>query len=175
MNNFLDLFEESILSSDRLLNFVINCHCDSFAKLTDGTRFRDRSRPYNILIVGGGIFPRTVIVSKKLFPNAKLTVLDLNKRSIDISKKFLLQRNYLKHNDVSCRFINGVYSEDYDVSQYDFAILPLALRGEISKVKIPTFMHEFLHNRKRPGTTIHPLLYKCLNFYDVKKKVRFNL
>jgi hypothetical protein len=67
----LDALERVVLASPMLQRFVVARHERAFARVLGPDAQIRRAT-----IVGGGLFPRTAIVLRRLFPDAELTVVD---------------------------------------------------------------------------------------------------
>jgi len=86
---WLDVFglnglERLVLRSKILQRFVVNAHERAFRKL--GSELREVR---TVTIVGGGLFPRTAIVLRRLFPDARLTILDSEAAHLELARSFL--------------------------------------------------------------------------------------
>jgi hypothetical protein len=114
--------------------------------------------PHCVTIVGGGLFPRTALVLQRVFPEAKLTIVDECAAHVEIARRFLSQ-------DVEFR------NDHYDPSAPDHAdlvVIPLSFAGDRRVVyraaPAPvTLVHDWLWNTTTPGVPVSWLLLKRLN------------
>ena len=115
----LDSLECLVLRSRLLQCFVLNRHERAFRRL-----LHHIPRVRHVGIVGGGLFPRTALVLRRLLPAARFTVIDANPRHLDLARKFL-------PDDVS--FVQDFFEVDGNCSLaagMDLVIIPLAFRGD---------------------------------------------
>src|SRR5262245_28105798 len=75
--------ERLVLWFEFLQTFVIRRHEQAFRKLLDQLSAKDR-----IGIVGGGLYPRTVLVLHGLLPASRLTVIDLSADNLEVARRF---------------------------------------------------------------------------------------
>jgi hypothetical protein len=108
-------------------------------------------------IVGGGLFPRTALVLRKLLPHARLTVIDANGQHLAIARQFL-------PGDVECRH------EMFDgyAAPYDVLVLPLSFNGSRSAIyerpAAPTVLvHDWLWRKRGRSAIVSLALLKRIN------------
>jgi hypothetical protein len=70
-------------------------------------------------IVGGGLFPRTAIILRKLLPEARLTIVDVSRENLDCARRIL--------RSPEIEFRHEEYSGG---GGFDLLVLPLAFRGD---------------------------------------------
>ena len=147
--------ERIVLHSKMLQRFVVGRHEQAFRRLLNGMPVPDR-----IGIVGGGLFPRTALVLRRLLPDSHLILIDLSAKNLETAKSYL---------NGSVEMINGRFdrSAPCDV---DALVIPLALVGDRNVIyENPPAPNVFVHDWiwKRNGTTsgavISWLLLKRLN------------
>src|SRR6185503_8601896 len=80
----LGLLEQLVLRSDALQRFVIARHERAFRALLPALGERPLRR---VGIVGGGMFPRTVVVLRRLLPESELIVLDQSAHNIALARQ----------------------------------------------------------------------------------------
>jgi hypothetical protein len=149
----LETLERIVLRVPWLQQFVLSRHERALRVL-----LRDLAPPSRITIVGGGLFPRTALILRRLFPAARLTVVDECAEHIEIARRFL-------SNDIDFRH------EHYDPAipdQADVVVIPLAFIGDRLSVyrgaPAPvTLVHDWLWNTKARGVPVSWLLLKRLN------------
>lgn len=137
--NFLDILEYITIKIPFLRNWVLNVHERAICNLLS---LDVQEPPIRFVVVGGGIFPRTAIIIRRLFPDAQIVIQDMNLKSLRFAENYL--RNMHITEDV-------IYSHTiYDGINYDAAsesiygtvvILPLAFRGEIGQTAFKTLKH----------------------------------
>ena len=100
-------------------------------------------RPDRVLVVGGGLFPRTVLALSELVPGAHLEVLDASEHHIATA------RARLGHDAASFRL--GRYEPGQAVDA-DLVILPLAYEGERDGLyqpgDAPRIVHDWVWRRR---------------------------
>jgi hypothetical protein len=97
--------------------------------------------PRRVVIVGGGLFPRTALVLKRLLPEAKLTLVDARADRLERAKAWL-------KNEVECV---DAFCTPANLSQLtgdaDLVVLPLALRGRrVEFYRQPPARHLLVHD-----------------------------
>lgn len=157
---WLELFsltglERLVLRWSWLRVFVMQSHTRAWRKI-----LREMPVPGNVLIVGGGLFPRTALILRELLPQAKLTILDHNAEHLAVARRWL---------DESATYERAFY----DVGQRpqpepDLLVLPLSLRGNrYEAYKNPPVayvaIHDWIWARRLPGAVVSLLLLKRLN------------
>jgi hypothetical protein len=149
----LEQLERMVLRSLWLQRFVLDRHERAFRKLLP--KFVSAKK---VLIVGGGLFPRTALVLSKLLPDATLTVVDTSSGNLTIARRFLDDRIGL----VNARFDAAVSADA------DLVVIPLAFRGDRARIyrepPAPTvIVHDWLWARRPGGARVCWLLLKRLN------------
>ena len=112
-----------------------------------------------VAVVGGGLFPRTVLILRRLIPHAEILVIDRSAANLEKARSFL-------GGDLAC--VHARY-DPILVDGFDLTIIPLAFVGdrEVICEQPPTaavLVHDWLW-RRRPGPSavVSPLLLKRLN------------
>lgn len=152
-NLSLNSMERIVLRSAGLQEFVIRCHEQAFRKLLP--QLKDVRR---IVIVGGGLFPRTAIVLQRLLPDARLTVIDASAENLQVAGSFL---------DGSVQRIHGFYNPDRHEG-FDLVIIPLAFIGDRaefyrSPVAPLILVHDWLWRPRGETVVVSVCLLKRLN------------
>lgn len=115
LENFtLDYLERLVLRSPRLQGFVLAKHERAFRELVGAL-----PAVRTVGIVGGGIFPRTALILKPLFPDAQLTIIDAAAENIRQASVFLPRDVQLEH-------------ALFDASrhcEFDLLVIPLSFIG----------------------------------------------
>ncbi len=149
----LDGLERLVLASPRLQRFVLGAHERAMRNLLP------RIGPVgSVVIVGGGLFPRTAIVLRRLLPDASLTVLDANPNHLAIAGRFLDSGVVVRH-----AMYRGTPMPDTDL-----IVIPLAFLGNRRDVydRPPAravLVHDWIWSRRAAGVIISPWLLKRLN------------
>lgn len=136
----LDRLERLVLHSRWLQRRVVAAHVRATAKLLPELR---STQPLgSALIVGGGLFPRTVHVLRELAPDARLDVLDLAPASLALARAHLADPN------ITWRL--GAWQPGDDVMA-DVVVVPLAYRGDrralLARERTTKIVHLWLWNR----------------------------
>jgi hypothetical protein len=110
-----------------------------------------------VTIVGGGLFPRSAIVARRLWPQAGITVIDAERSHLEIARPMLPERVALEHR----RFVPA--DEGVDV-----VMVPLAFVGSRDAVyRQPpapvVLVHDWIWRRRGRGTIVAWWLLKRIN------------
>jgi Fatty acid desaturase len=149
----LETLERVVLRVPWLQRFVLSRHERALKVLLGGV-----TAPTRVTIVGGGLFPRTALILRRLLPGARLTIVDECAEHIEIARHFLPPDVEFRH-------------EHYDPATPDLAdlvVIPLSFIGDRPAVYrgLPapvTLVHDWLWNTKAPGVPVSWLLLKRLN------------
>jgi hypothetical protein len=149
----LEGLERWVLRSRLLQCLVVNAHERAFRRLLPALPAVRR-----IGIIGGGLFPRTVLICRRLFPAAELVVIDGSAANIQTARS-------LVPDDV--RFVNAWYDPARH-DGFDLVVVPLAFIGHrdlfYREPPAPAILvHDWLWRRHRRGVVISFLLGKRLN------------
>jgi hypothetical protein len=138
-NHALELLERLALRFPALQRFLLRTHRDAFrALLAD-------SAPSRIVLIGGGLFPRTAIVLRDLLPSAQIAIVDSDARNLATARSFLESR-------VSeFEFIHGSYSPD-TCAGAGLAVFPLCFTGD---------REALYRNPPAPSVLIHDWAWRC--------------
>jgi hypothetical protein len=157
----LDGLEELVCHSPLLQRFVLRVHQRALANALSLIPL-----PRRVVIVGGGLFPRTALVLQRLVPEAKLTLVDARADRLERAKAWL-------NSEVEC--VNS-FCTPANLSQLtsgaELVVLPLALQGSrIEFYRHPTACHVLVHDWLwRPhgqSMVVSWLLLKRLNLVQV--------
>jgi hypothetical protein len=148
--------ERLVLRLPVLQRFVIDRHERAFraliAKLPPG---HGMSR---VGIVGGGLFPRTAIILKRLPLQWRLTLIDLSAENLDIARRFVA-------GDVEC--VNKRF-DPAEPCDFDLLIIPLSLVGArrviYQQPPAPVVLaHDWIWRPRGTSVVVSWLLLKRLN------------
>jgi hypothetical protein len=149
----LESLERLVLRWKWLQRFVLTAHERAFrvllAKIPPARR---------ITIVGGGLFPRTALILRKLQPSAELTIVDANAANLERARDFLDDTVAFQH-----RFYDPGTQDEADL-----VVIPLAFIGNRRLVyRRPlapaVLVHDWLWRTHGDGTRISWMLLKRLN------------
>ncbi len=149
----LESLEKLVLRSPRLQRFVLDCHEDAFRRLLPLLPPSPR-----IAVVGGGLFPRTLLILQRLVPDGHFVVIDRSAKNIATARHFLPS---------TVQFWN----EHYDparVCGFDVVVFPLAFVGDRAAIyRHPpapwVLVHDWLWRRRGTSTVISLCLLKRIN------------
>jgi Fatty acid desaturase len=150
----LDLLERAVLRSPRLQRFVLAAHERVIRAL-----LAQVPQPARVLIVGGGLFPRTAIILRRLLPDASLVVVEEKAAHIETARRFL---------DDRVTFHHEIYDPRWSLTDADLVIVPLAYDGNrnalYAHAPAPRLLvHDWLWHRKGRGMAVSWLLLKRVN------------
>lgn len=111
----LEALERVVLRWTPLQRFVIDRHERAFRALLPSLGPIER-----ITVVGGGLFPRTALILRRLLPHAALTIVDASAENLAVAREFL---------DDDVVFIQAWHRPDVSLDA-DLVVLPLAYRGD---------------------------------------------
>src|SRR5262249_54091375 len=115
-----------------------------------------------VQIVGGGMFPRTAILLRRLLPEAEITIMDANAESLQTARSFIAEDIKLVHES-----FNAVHSVNADL-----VVIPLSFIGDRSAVYTnpparAVLVHDWIWAKRRAfcrnGVVVSPWLLKRLN------------
>jgi hypothetical protein len=148
----LEGLERLVMAVPALQPLVLRMHERAFRRLLPAF-----ARARTVLVVGGGLFPRTALVLGRLLPEARLTIVDLDADHLRIARKFLDER-------IDCRAECFTGGERRDV---DLLVIPLSYVGDRQRLYLNPpaplmLVHDWIWHRRADGAAILPLL-KCVN------------
>jgi Fatty acid desaturase len=152
--------ERIALASGALQRWLVDRHARAFAALLPSLAGRPLAR---VAVVGGGLFPRTVLVLRRVLPAARITVIDASADNIARARRYLA--GHAPGGDVT--FEQRRYAPG-DPAPFDLIVLPLGFlgdRGALYRAATPALLvHDWaFHRRGRAGALISLLLCKRLN------------
>jgi fatty acid desaturase len=146
--------ERLALRSRVLQRFLLTAHAGAFRDA-----LRDVGPVDRVAIIGGGMFPRTVLVLRRLRPDARLVVIDADADHVEAARRFPVG---------DAEFITAVYDPDRHTG-FDLVVIPLAYVGDRARLyRDPpapfVLVHDWLWRRRGAcGTIVSILLLKRLN------------
>lgn len=151
---WLNGLERLVLRSRSLQKFVLARHERAFRRMLP-TSFPIR----RVTIVGGGLFPRTALVIRRLLPDAKLRVVDSDVGNLDIARAFL--------DGANVEFVHRAYGPGMR-DDADLLVIPLAFIGDRRRIyehpPAPVVLvHDWMWSTKSESACVSWLLFKRLN------------
>jgi hypothetical protein len=149
----LELLERVALKSSWIQRYLLRAHERAFRGLLPALPATGR-----VTIVGGGLFPRTALILRKLRPDASLFIVDASRDHLDVARTFLSGPVEL------CEHFFDPRSDDGG----DLMVIPLSFignRGDVYR-KPPArvvVVHDWLWNVRGRGVRVSWLLLKRLN------------
>lgn len=145
--------ERGLLRSALLQRFVLNRHERAFHRLLPHLPVAPR-----IAIVGGGLFPRTLMVLRRLRPDASFLVIDRSADNIAIARALAPDGVCFEHASYEPLLVKG----------FDVVVFPLAFIGDRRSIyRAPpgpvVFVHDWIWRRRGVGVIVSFLLLKRLN------------
>jgi fatty acid desaturase len=150
----LEGLERLVLGSPALQRFVLDAHERAMRAL-----LTDLPPAARVTIVGGGLYPRTALILRRLLPDATLTVIEQKAAHIAVARGFL---------DDRVTFRNERYDPRTSPGPADLVVVPLAFNGDrdalYAEAPAPILLvHDWLWRRKGRGVPVSWLLLKRLN------------
>jgi len=150
----LESLERRAARSGRLRRFLVRSHERAFRALLA----RLGAPPRRVAIVGGGLFPRTALVLRRLLPGARLTVIDRSAAHLEEARPWL---------DGAVEWVHGAFDPERHAG-FDLVVVPLAYRGDrealYRRPPAPALIvHDWLWRRRGAGAVVSGLLLKRLN------------
>ena len=159
----LEALERLVLRSPRLQRFVLTAHERAFRRVLADAGVID-----DVLVVGGGLFPRTALILRRLLPDSSITVLDANAGHLAIARPWL---------DSSIALVHNRFEANVDL-RADLVVIPLSFAGDRRLVYAHppariVIVHDWIWARRgaRAGATVSWLLLKRLNLVDGSREL----
>ncbi len=151
----LDGLERGVLRSPLLQRFVLRCHERAFRRVLPA--FPPSPK---VCVVGGGLFPRTLLVLKQLLPDAQFRVVDRSADNLATARSFFPA-------DADLELVHEVY-DPARLDGVDLVVFPLAFVGDREAIyRHPpapvVLVHDWLWRRRGRGAVVSLLLLKRLN------------
>ena len=158
----LEALERMVLRSPRLQRFVLATHAHAFDHALAHAGEID-----DVLVVGGGLFPRTAMILRRLLPDASITVVDANAEHLAIARPLLHPSIATVHD----RF------EAQVPARADLVVIPLSFAGNRRAVyRNPparlVLVHDWIWSRhgSRRSAVVSWLLLKRLNLIEASRQ-----
>jgi hypothetical protein len=149
----LEILERWVARSRTLQRFVLKRHEAAFRRLLPNL-----SGVRQVAIVGGGLFPRTLLILQRLLPEAKFTVIDQSAANIQKARSMV---------NSDATFIPETYVPAL-VEGMDLVVIPLSFIGDREAIyRHPparaVVIHDWLWRRRGHSTVVSFFLFKRLN------------
>src|SRR5215471_834645 len=141
LDHALEFLEEIVLRSPALQRFVLTKHRAALVRLVPRNARR-------ILIIGGGLFPRTAVILRELLPTAEIEIMDENAANLETAHRIL---------GGGFDFIHQHYEAHR--TGHDLVVIPLAYGGSREAVyrnpPAPTVLvHDWMWKRRGAGQMV---------------------
>ena len=151
--HLLNALERLVLASPTLQRLIIRAHERAFRRVLP-----EIGEVRSVTIVGGGLFPRTALVLRRLLPAAQLTVVDANAAHLDLARTFLGDTVILRLD---------LFDPSRPVTA-DLVVAPLAYVGDRRRLYTlssarAVVVHDWIWSRRGRGVVVSWLLLKRLN------------
>lgn len=173
----LGLLERLALASPRLQARLIASHARALTRLLPDlatclpqhvlsdmsqTPADDPARaPLRIAVIGGGLFPRTALALARVWPAARVTIVDADATHLARARAHLAA---CEHPDLE--LVHATW-DPRAPQTHDLIIVPLALVGDREAVYTapgpPRLVHDWIWRRRGPGVVVSWPLLKRLN------------
>ncbi len=144
--------ERWVLKSRALQRFVLESHERALRRLLSTLPPVRR-----VGIVGGGLFPRTVLILRRLLPEARLVVIDASEDHL---------RRARDHAGEGVEWIHGRFVPG-GADDFDLLVIPLSFIGDRAAVyrrpSRPVLVHDWIWRRRGRSAVVSVALLKCVN------------
>lgn len=149
----LEGLERWVLRSPRLQAFLLRSHERAFRRLLP-----QLSRLQYVAIIGGGLFPRTLLILRRLLPEARFVIIDRSADNIETARRFLGENVDFRH---------AIYEPGL-VTECDLAVFPLAFVGDRQALyreppASAVLIHDWLWRRRGRSAIVSLFLLKRVN------------
>jgi hypothetical protein len=149
----LENFERLALRVRVIQRYLLRSHRRAIARLLP-----PELEIRHVKIVGGGMYPRTALIFRELFPEAVITIVDACKVHLETAQSFL---------DESVRYEHAHYRHGVEETA-DMLVVPLSLNGcREDYYRFPpacrVLVHDWLWRPRPGGVIVSILLLKRLN------------
>jgi hypothetical protein len=153
---WLEALERLVLRSPRLQRWMVRSHARAFERL-----LANSPSPRHVVIVGGGLFPRTALVFKALAPDARLTIVDSSAPNLECARAFL--------GDDSIHYVHEhfIQRSAFCIQHCDLLVIPLAFEGDkrplYASPPANVLIHDWIWRARGVSRLVSPLLLKRIN------------
>jgi hypothetical protein len=153
----LERLERLVLRSPRLQRFVLAAHERALRRILPEHAIED------VLVVGGGLFPRSALVLRRLLPSAAITIVDASDRHLSLARPWL---------DDSVALVRDRFEAHQNVTA-DLVVIPLSFIGDRQSIyRHPpartVIVHDWIWSRgaARKTAVVSWLLLKRVNLIE---------
>jgi fatty acid desaturase len=153
----LHAFERLALAWRPLERAMVAVHERAFRRLAPAI-----GAPRRVCVVGGGLFPRTALALRRVWPEVEVEILDASQESLDRARRFLADNG---HSLARVRFRLRRFGADTPCDA-DLVVVPLAFVGDRGALygRPGIVVHDWIWRRRgRAGVVVAPWLLKRLN------------
>lgn len=146
---FLGLLERLPLLFPPVARFMLSTHGRAFGRLLAVLP----TSPRRIAIVGGGLFPRTLIVLRRLLPRAEIVLIDRSAQNVERALAYL-DRAGVDRSGVQIRIAS--FAAELG-SGYDLVVCPLAFVGDrrlLGRLDSPVATHDWIFDRSGDASVV---------------------
>lgn len=164
----LILLERLALRSPTLQRFLLRTHERAFRQLLTDAGGLERTSP-RIAIVGGGLFPRTALVLRRILPDARLTIIDANLTHLNAAREWPIGGDVeFVHERFRGLRPHPEPPSPSATSVADVVILPLSFEGDRDALydRPPArtvIIHDWLWRRRGVSRLVSVALLKRIN------------
>lgn len=153
----LNGLETLVLHSRPLQRFVVNAHARALTTLVANTR-----TIRSVAVIGGGLFPRSALVLRRILPEAHVVLIDSDRRHLDAAASVLGREPEVEYRHE--RFVAG-----RRLDEFDLVLVPLAFQGDRERLYAEppapyTVVHDWCWRPRGTGVLVSFFLLKRLNF-----------
>jgi len=150
---WLEALERLVLRSRWLQHFVLQSHRRAFLALLPALKSTG-----SVLIVGGGLYPRTALILRELLPTARLTIMDANFDNLEIARALLGEVPEYRHKLCS----------NHESGDFDLTVFPLSFAGDRAAIyrhppSATVVVHDWIWRHHSTGSIVSVALLKRLN------------
>jgi Fatty acid desaturase len=161
--------ERLALRSPALQRFLVRVHEHAFRDLLSRAACLEGRTP-RIAIIGGGLFPRTALVLRRLIPEARLIIIDDNAAHLDVARRWFEPAARVSF--VHARFPAASDADRTD--DYDIVVLPLSFEGDRDAMYArpparAVIVHDWFWRRRGISRVISLLLLKRINLVEGRR------
>jgi hypothetical protein len=154
VTELLERLERLVLRSPALQRFVLRVHDQALRSLIATLPPLRR-----VVIVGGGLFPRTALILRSLAPDAEITIVDANRENLDHANAWVA--------DVAT--VHAHYPRDVRLqSDTDLVVIPLCFHGDREAIyehppARSVIVHDWVWRRRGRSRVVSVALLKRVN------------
>jgi hypothetical protein len=158
----LEGLERGVLRSAFLQRFLLDRHEQAFRRVLPPLPAAPR-----IAVVGGGLFPRTILVLRRLLPDTSFVVIDRSGENIAVAQALAPAGVSFQHASYEPALVEG----------FDVVVFPLSFIGDRSAIyRDPpariVLVHDWIWRRRGTSAIVSLLLLKRLNLVRAKAPER---